>query len=423
MPRWFPLLAVVACAPSPLTTSTDASAAAPKSTLDIPGVEKLCPTRVPGEGGGNYWVMQAFTQGAGASIEASRRQATENLLQNACAGLSEVRCAAMRQHVQQWGDGYYDKRAKIACGSVTIDKKEARTWDQDISALETSMRTLAAGVVQKAGGKPVNVLAPKWASGCSAGTVGQAVRASFIERMGTIDGAKLAPENQKGAGTVLKLSLSPGPQGVTVVAIMQNEGEIGVTPLPGFSFPRDLFNIPPDETGMCRGDAELGLVDGQRPGITGLHAELSLPGVVGQACEGQTVNAHVRVDKPSRVQIYSVAKDGRGYLIWDGDVEREGDSVPLTLTAMPDDETLLAVAAPRGGTLGIADGWRPDRYEYGFCEVSGGVKASMFPSAAALGSFTYRVVPGGTEGCSLDPSGAERLDQANDLLAKAPPCR
>jgi hypothetical protein len=154
-----------------------------------------------------------------------------------------------------------------------------------------------------------------------------------------------------------------------------------------------------------------------------LHAEISLPGVVGQACEGQTVNAHVRVDKASRVQIYSVAKDGRGYLIWDGQVDKEADSVPLTLTAMPDDETLLAVAAPSGGNLGIAEGWRPDRYQYGVCEVGGGVKASIFPSAAALGSFTYRVVPGGTEGCSLDPAAAQRLDEANEVLSKVEACR
>jgi hypothetical protein len=285
------------------------------------------------------------------------------------------------------------------------------------------MKTLAAGVVQKAGGKPVNVLAPKWASGCSAGTIGQAVRASFIERMGTIPGAILAPESQHGAGTVLKMTLSPGPEGVTIVPTMQKEGDLGVTPLPGFSFARDLFNVPPDETGMCRGDAELGLVDGQRPGVTGLHAEISLPGVVGQACEGQTVHAHVHVDAPARVQIYSVAKDGRGYLIWDDEIASDGDTGDLTLTAMPDDETLLAVAVPKGGTLGVADGWRPTRYDQGMCEVSNGVKAGLFPSAAALGSFTYRVVPGGTEGCSVDPAAAQRLDDANTFLAGAQPCR
>jgi hypothetical protein len=417
--RCLPLLSLMSCTPiaGPLVSPAEAGS---KSTLAIPGLDKLCPTRVSGEGGGKFVVEQGFVEGAGATIPDARQRATETLIGRVCSGLSEVECASVRRHVGPWGDGYDDKKKKLACGSVSLDKSQIPDRKREAQELEVAMRALAVRVAEQSKGSPVLMEAPKWASGCSSGVVGQAVKTQMLVQLGKVEGITLARANQR--ATRLELSMAPGPAGVTVAAGLQAAGGAGV-PLPGFSFPRALFNVPEDEKGECRGNAALGLSDGHRVGSSGLGVEVALDGVDGQACDGTQTALNVRVTEPSRVQLYSIAKDGRSYLVFDGEAQGESSPATFTLTAMPDDETLMAVAVPTGGNLGAPGAWDLVRTASGLCEVPRGIQVSDFPGAAAISTFTYRVVPGGTEGCKVDPSSAERLQQAHQALASAEPCR
>lgn len=397
------LLALLGCPPPVTTTTTIVPIAADAGGPDL---EAMCPTKdVHG-----YTVHRSESAGtnAGLAIAAAREAATRGLLERACAGYGELRCAAAARHVKPWKEGYYDPSGQWACASVSLAAADLESLAADAAVLDSQLRTLAAAVADRAGTKPIAVIAPVWASGCSSGTIGQALSAGLFNQLATHPTVRLVePEHADGAQR-LRMELAPGATGVTLSGFLQG-ADATMAPLPGFSFPLDLFVVAAGEDGTCRSDNALGLAHGERLGGGGLRVQVELPGVDGVICEGGTVGPIVRVNRPARVQIFSIAKDGRSLLVWPppgGDplVQREVMLGDMYLVAQPDsgDERLVAIAVPDGASLGTTDGWT------GFCEVAGGVGPELYPDEAAVSAATFTILPAGTGECAA-VAGVEKL--------------
>ena len=131
----------------------------------------------------------------------------------------------------------------------------------------------------------------------------------------------------------------------------------------------------------------------------------------GVVCPGEILRPVLMVSQQARVQVYSVARDGRGFLVWPppgdpGLVDSLLDLGEFAAVETPDhgDERLVAVAVPAGAYFGKTEGWT------GFCRLSGVFGPVLYPAGAALGAATWRVLPAGMGGCT----GAAR---AADLAA------
>lgn len=394
--------------------SCGGSKAKPAAAVPTPGpgatealtvdMEAVCPTAdVAG-----FQVRRGEASGsnAGEAIAAAREQALQSLGRHVCAGVSELRCAAILRHVKPWREGYFDAAGGWACASVSIERKELDSLERDAAVFDSQLRNLAAAVAERAGSTPVQVRAPTWASGCSSGMIGQAISAGLFNQLAAFPEVRLMPSEDRADRAIrVSMELAPGRGGVSLTASLARPTETTVAPLPGFSFPLDLFEIDVDERGECRGDRELGLSNGERLGEGGLRVMVEVPGVDGEACEGQDVEPVVRVNRPADIQVYSVAKNGRSLLVWpppgfDPRVEGSLSLGTMTAISQPEtgDERLVVVALPRGARWGKTQGW------HGFCEVSGGLQPELYPEAAAVGTATFTVSRAGTGDCPKVPN-------------------
>jgi hypothetical protein len=173
--------------------------------------------------------------------------------------------------------------------------------------------------------------------------------------------------------------------------------------LGGFAFPGDLFGDDPDAQAACRGDAELGLKDGEKLGDGGLQVALVVDTHDGVVCPGETLRPVLMVSQQARVQVYSVARDGAGFLVWpppgeQGLVDDLLDLGAFHAVETPDrgDERLVAVAVPAGQYFGKTEGWT------GFCALPGVFGPPYYPAGAAIGTASWRVLPAGLGGCAAD---------------------
>jgi hypothetical protein len=408
--RAAPLVAVLvlSCGPKkapqvgPVTPAAVVPVAAP---VDM---EQLCPTMDVG----GFQVRRGDASGptAGDAITAARENAVADLKAAVCAGVSDLRCAAVLRHVKPWKEGHFNPATGSACASVSVAQAELDTLARDAAVFETQLRTLAATIAERVKTTPVQIQAATWASGCSAGTVGQTVTASLFNQLAAFPDLRLVPsEDRADKAHKIAIDLAPGSRAVALSARLQRAGESTFSPLPGFEFPLDLFVVDAGEVGACRSDAQLGLAQGQRLGAGGLRVDVEVPGVVGEACEGDQVEPIVRVNRAADLQVYSVAKTGRSLLVWpppgmSGRVESTLSLGTMTAVAQPEtgDERLVVVALPPGAKWGRTQGW------HGFCEVEGGIGAGFYPEDAAVGTATFTVYRAGTEGCPKVP-GIERV--------------
>lgn len=405
-----------ACGPTSTPIESPAAVAADAGAA----LEAACPTTdVPG------WSVErgeATGADAGEAIPRSRQAAAEGLMQRACVGWSDLRCAALERHLEPWKDGYFNPQTRYGCASVAVRKEDLDSLERDTAVLESHLRELAAAINTATAGAPIELEIPRWASGCSAGAVGDAVRTALQNQLASYPNVKLIVDGDPAPkGTVrLTTELTPGTTSVALTAWVRTAADATAKPLPGFEFPLDVFDIPTNELGACRTDADLGLVHGERLGAGGLRVRIDSPGLGADACEGTSIEPVVRVNRPSRVQVYSVAKGGRALLVWpppdvDDHVTTELPLGRLDLVAMPTegDERLVAVAIPDGAKFGPLDGL------HGFCELSGGLSPDSWPEDAAVGSLTFSVTPESTQGCPAAPQAAA----ARAAVVLPPACR
>ncbi len=402
-----------------LTFAGCAPRVVPSAAAPAVDAEDVCPTQdVYG-----YTVQRGEAAGTNAAqaVAAARHQATRALVDRACRGLSELRCAAVARHVKPWRTGHYDARTRSACASVSLQRDLLDTLARDAAVLESELRALASAAVDRAGGAPLAIPAPTWASGCGAGEIGQVVQAGLFNQIASFPSARVVDADTSVDGAARLVSqLAPGVGGVTLTAWLQRADDATLTPLPGFGFPLDLFEIAATEVGSCRSDRDLGLARGERLGAGGLRVRVEVPGVDGVGCEGKSVEPVVRVSRPSEVQVYSVAADGRSLLVWPppGVLSRVEHTLSLgemRLVAQPakGDERLVAVALPEGAAWGATDGWR------GFCESPTGLGPELYPDDAAIGSTTFTILPSGQGDCLAAPDVAA----LRDAVSVPPACR
>ncbi|TNE86465.1 MAG: hypothetical protein EP330_22265 [Deltaproteobacteria bacterium] len=383
------LIALLVLGCGPKTAVVDAAAVS--APVDI---EAACPTTPPT----GYRVERGEGAGASAAVAlaAAREAATQRLVMGACAGLADSRCDALRRQVKPWKEGHFDASTQSACASVAVEKSALDAIEREKAALDAALAVFAGKVA--ATGASVDPRPPRWHTGCPSGLAGARLLALVRNALADAGVATTA------TGAALWLDLVPGPDAVTLTASLEDGG-----PIEGFAFAPDLLGFDPSETGSCRGDGDLGLVGGERPGAGGLRVSVRLPADDGVLCEGKETEPVVAVNRPSRVQVYSVSRDGRSLLVWPppGGDDTVTDSLSLgalTAVAQADgsDERLVALAVDARETFASTAGWQ------GFCEVSGGLGPDHYPEGAAIGTASLHVLEAGTGSCPDVPGIAEK---------------
>jgi hypothetical protein len=379
-----------------------------------------CPTTPP-----FGWRLEVGWANGRTEAEAKSQamaRARKQLLDKACGGASELRCASIARHVAPWKSGTWDKKEKSACQAMAIEAKVLEEFDAEITRVDADIARLATAVMAANGTKLLEVIPPTWASGCVAGDLGATLAARMRNQMAKSASARLVPPGRKNpTANLFKVTLTPSADKVTLTAALYRADQEVAKQLPGFDFRLDVFNIDPSEAGECRSDADMGLADGEHLGKDGLRAWVDVPSRDGLICEGASVEPKLRVSRPSKVQVYSVARDGKAFMVWPppgelGIIESEMGLGQNQMISMPDhgDETLIAVAVDKDGTFGQTAGWT------GFCRLGGAFGPMSYPAEAAVATERYQVLPNGARGCpEIPPIDKTALEQA---LAQAPVC-
>jgi hypothetical protein len=346
------------------------------------------------------------------AVQLARADARKQALTTLCSGKSEGRCEIIGRHLDPWKVPYHNPLTQRACFHVGIK----RTWIDDDrgdqQAFVRDLGTLAAAIHQAATDRPVALAPVLWArSGCVAGEAADAVHAELRNALGRLGGLTLVPEAGDSA-VEIRLSLEPGATGVALTAAAVSPRGAGEVPLPGFSFPDDLFDLGADG-GDCRFDDALGLTSGQRRGHTGLVVRMALGTEERRFCEGDRVTPELRVSRPATVKVFSVSRSGTALLVWPpagetGLVQDRASLGPmdLVLTSTPGDEKLLAVAMPQGEPFAGLQDWT------GLCRYPGDFTAGAYPDPAAASAATFSVLAWDDDHClqrDVRPAGTAEI--------------
>jgi hypothetical protein len=384
--------------------------------VEVVGVE-ACP-EVPPTG---FRLERAYASGPrDEALNAARALARQAMIERVCAGYGELRCSAVQRHIGSWGEGSWiaaDRRERLgtACAAVVVEEAFLDQLARDYAGFEASLAALVDELRARAGDALLAVEPPTWETGCVAGPVGAAVAG---ELRSLLAGARVVPEGQGDRGaTALLTTLSPGAGGVRLNLALRPPTGAAVL-LGGFAFPGDLFGDDPDALATCRSDEQLGLNAGEKLGGGGLQVALVVDTQDGVVCPGETLRPVLMVSQQARVQVYSVARDGVGYLVWPppgeaGVVDDIVDLGSFHAVETPDrgDERMVAVAVPAGSYFGKTEGWT------GFCQLSGVFGPLLYPSGAAIGTASWRVLPAGLGGCTEAARGVDL-----EALEAAPHC-
>ncbi len=391
------------------------------SVTQSSGADASCSTTPPP----GYWVEVGHASGPrDQALNEAYEIARERLLRNVCAGLTEMTCASVQRHVTTWEEQFERRQA---CVSVAIPREhvdllrtQARDLDGRLAALAGEVAAQRADLVRHE--------APQWASGCSAGVLGTAIRTELdgflgrsgvrICRDGVGEGGVAGEPSRCVDADRLQLVLSPRDDGVKLMAYMHTPGVAGEVALPGPRFPLDLFALQSGEAGDCVADHTLQLQRGARAGDEQLQVWVDLPRGDNVFEEGAEIEPIVRVNRPARVRVFSVTRSGEAFLIWPYPgipdvVDAEGSVGKGFVIRDPvaGDESLVAIAVPAGESFGPAEGW------LGYCRVEQSFSEGVYPAGAAVGRATYTVVGSNSDEFSAIVEAAQRARE------DASPCR
>ena len=254
----------------------------------------------------NFQIHTGFAEHAEKSvaIASARRDARRQAIVALCSGKSEARCAVLKRHINPWRDPYFNPETGAACAHVGVRTSYVDDDRGEQAALEKDVAALASAILAKAGGR-LALAPPLWTqSGCIAGQAGTSVLSALRNALAAKAAVELVSDP---AATAVVISLDPQPGTVVLTAALRQSSG-AETLLPGFSFPEDLFDEG-DTRGTCRFDSDLGLVQGRRRGPDGRLATLDVGGA--RFCEGDIIKPVLRVNQPSVVKVFSVARNGR----------------------------------------------------------------------------------------------------------------
>ena len=369
--------------------------------------EDPCPTTPP------YGFVLEVGHATGTraeALQAARDQARTTLIENATAGYDPLQRAAVIRHIRHWRDGRYTEPERkgepgSACAAVAVKLEYLDLIERQYAEFSAGLDALAESIRAGVGAQPFVLQPPRWASGCPSSDLGQALAAQLKLRLAGMAVRKTQDFQQIEGEDVptypeLWVELAPGHNSVTLSAQLREPRAEGDRLLGGFDFPLSLFNIEPDERGVCHDEAVLGLERGRLVGADGLVVQVDFPTDDGVICEGQKSPLGLHTNMPAQVWLFSVAADGQAWLIWPGAdgtglVNGPASVGDMDVARMPTggDERFLAVALPRGSTWGAAQGWKAQ------CRVPVKLEELTWPAGAAIGSEVFSIAPAGVGAC------------------------
>jgi hypothetical protein len=342
------------------------------------------------------------------AVQTARGDAYEQARTAVCAGrLGKRRCEATVAHLAQLDEqahyirkGYSRRERWRACFTLQIERKYV-----DLGHLQENFRRdlgrMAAQVSARFGRESLRIEPPVWAeSQCSVGGVGEVL---LGEVAGAFANQRVRIDDSNFEGPSMRMQLARTGDGLNLVPTYVNA--LGVTTrMAPVAFLPELYGLEDAEEPSCRWDNELGLTEGHRSGADGRTARMIISGNSGEYCEGDRMEPIVLVDRPSRVRVYSVERDGRALVIWpyspdQDDLVERSLSLGEAQVQRPKlgEERLVAVAVPAEQDFGELSDWRGCYWPTTFGETA-------IPPHAAVGSVGFLVAPEGTEGCPMDVS-------------------
>ena len=344
------------------------------------------------------------------AIGSALDDATRRLVDRICApGLAtEAECDGLRTLIRPW-HYHYNPDTGTACHAVVIKGDALHTREQELEALDRALSRMAEDIATAAP-ELVVVSDPIWReTNCPAAQVGVYLQAVVEACLGHQAGVRIdrdvPPSPNSG---VVKLELISTPGGIHVSAAVSRPDIAGWKTVPGPGFSHSLFGLGPDADRRCAADELLGLNGGRRQGTDGHTVSLKLLGRKARNCEGDAVEPMIRVDRPSKVQLFGVQRDGLAHLLWpdsaDGGLVEDELSMGKLLLEPPvqsGDERLVVVAIPVGFDFNKTRGWS------GYCLMADPFSGDVYPPGAAVDSVSLSVAPARTAGCP-DPDDRPR---------------
>ncbi len=368
---------------------------------------------------------RAFSQQV--AMDLAREDAVQTMLSMHAAGFGDAAREAVRRNtVEVEGAGTWLRG--VACVPMALRSSYLDYYVDKGKEFDSQIHALVAALSRDAVGRSVLVLPPTQVGSGAVSQLSDTIRNLLLGQIDPNDNIHIV-DNWVPDALELQIQLSTVKEDVTGFVTL-GEQSIG-----GLQFPLGLFNLTPGEAN--RGIPPGNLSGGGEPrrGTNGLKVYMAPPTPNGIACEGQVVDLVANTDRNARVRLYSVASDGRTYLLWPPDPRWVGvpaglgptaDEVPRQLrlpgttmvpTADGQAERLILVAVPAGGSLGAAERWR------GYCEVRGGFSEALVPAGAAVSSTSFLVRPAEATGCVLSEAiEQDRLASAQAIVDQAMPC-
>ena len=349
-----------------------------------------------GIAGSEVEAVQAAREDARAQVQAAA--CSSEMSKRRCDGLMSRYALQYDEQVQYVRKGFPRRERYRACFTLQAPAHIV-DWRYQQQAFREALRGMAVDVVSRFGREDVRIDAPVWAeSQCSVGGAGESLVGELAGAFANT-GVRVDENDVEVASLRVQLAQS-GERLDLIPTFVDAEGS--ATRLAPIAFRPELFQLDRTEEPSCRWDRELGLEEGHREGADGRTVRVVISGNTGQYCEGDRMEPVVLVDRPSRVRVFSVERDGRALVIWPYSPDQD-DLVERTLSLGQaqvqrpklGEERLVAVALPADDSFGETDDWRACYWPTAF-------GSSSMPAHAAVGSAGFLVAPEGTEGCPTD---------------------
>lgn len=309
------------------------------------------------------------------------------------SGYVGYRRDALRRRIRDWSKD--EIRRGVACVRLLVPRAALDSLDLDGDRFDAAL----AGRLAAQG--PLQLAAPRWSTGCVA-HLAELVQERLL---GLLPGAIVGHDDP--ARRTVSLRFAANQQAATLTALV-DDASFG-----GFDFPLDVLALDPEEAGECATNAALGLAADASARSNGLVVSLDLLDHEGQACDGDRDTLVVSTDRPAPVQVFSLAKSGRGNYLGAFDVDGRTvlGSGTWVVSPEPGDERLVAVAGDYAATAS----WTPG------CRLREPWSRAWYGDVA-VGTETFLVRPQGGACPALSGASLAARDEAIARRDAAPWC-
>ena len=379
-----------------------------------------CPT-VPPAG----WVLEighARASNEGQGIALAREMARDTLRDRICEGVSSSRCEYLTRHISPWGEGAWKPDTRSACASVAIETHLLDSVSSDFLALDQTLGELAVSLNE---GSPHGVILhpPRWANGCSSGTIGAAVVALLRPKLRDADPSAITGDAPGGIPAHLNMTMILSGADLVLAPDLDSPDPESPIQVDSVRFPYDLLSESKPNPDVCYPVDALGLDATEVVGRDGLRVSLDLPTRDGVLCDGERIQSSADVNQDAKIGFFSVSRSGGAVYLWSASVETAGgasarlDLPPAIAYVDPSggDERLLVAAMP-ALTPGLLASWDTP------CELEGDALRTMLPDAA-YSTATFSVEPADSSSCiGVHDLRTDLADRARTTAQTLPQC-